>query len=141
MLAPCSGCQRHIKASPCPFCGTREVASRRDSVGWSRAQRLASAVLVSTTALACSKGSDGAQPAIPAPDPSAVQPEPTVAALYGAPPADEIPSAPDASPSPRMSAEAPSSAYGAPPAQLDSKKKPERQQAPAYGGPPPNVKP
>ena len=65
MLVLCSTCSRHVKTTPCPFCGGESTASTRPSTTrrLSRAQLIAGAALVSVAA-GCSSDE-------PTPDPDA----------------------------------------------------------------------
>lgn len=106
----CARCTRHVKQSPCPFCGAAEALPTlaAPSGRLSRAQMVAGAALIAT-ASACSGGQN-------------TQPDPGVpVAVYGAPAA---PSQGDAGVAPENSAPqgeapqpptAPVAMYGAPP--------------------------
>lgn len=110
----CASCHRHVKASPCPFCGGQDslttLGAPPAGSRLSRAQLVAGAALVATVA-ACAG--------------SAQQPDPGVSvAVYGAPAAPD-PTTPDAggepqsaTPPPGPIAPMPTGAapmYGAPP--------------------------
>lgn len=109
----CASCRRHVKASPCPFCGEhRSLPTLEAPAGrLSRAQLVAGAALVVTVA-ACGGG-------------NSAQPDPGVpAAVYGAPAApDQVDAGADPQSNPPQGSTpptpqpptAPVAMYGAPP--------------------------
>lgn len=111
----CRECRRHIKLTPCPFCGGNAVdpAAQQVSPGLSRAQILAGVALAGAVAAGCTdkqtspvtSTAPSGETATPVHEDPSVQP---MAPAYGAPPAVV-----DAG---RMKGPSTAGAYGAPPA-------------------------
>lgn len=123
----CNACRRHVKASPCPFCGGAEVraVSAASGSGLSRTQMLAGVALASAVAVGCTE-----KPSV-APAGSSGTPESVPQTVYGAPPepVDSAPLPPPVTPDGGHAArpDHPPTRDTMPP-------------APAYGGPPPGVR-
>lgn len=114
LLAPCSGCQRHVRVSEsaCPFCGLARRAAAATGVSEEPSGLSRAAVLVLGASLAlagCRRGDDGGPTMAPNNNNNASQhsTEPSSADIYGGPP----PPAQRRQPDPNITAPA----YGAPP--------------------------
>lgn len=124
----CAACQRHVKASPCPFCGETRMhaTSMLPSARSSRAQLVASAALFATACARTSADIYGAPPAPREPPTLEFDAAATSEDADASTPHDE---APDAAVEPRSSVEL----YGAPPAPPNSKPQPRRAEPPGPG--------